>query len=97
MGPTKPTAQHTCNRYILVATNYCTKWVEVVALRDNKEASTAKFLYDTIMCSYGCLVEIVSNQGVHFINKVIRLLISKHMISHKKSSIYYPQENGQAK
>lgn len=27
-------------------------------------------------------MEIVSDQGVHFINKVIRLLTSKHMISH---------------
>lgn len=33
---------------------------------------------------------------MHFINKVIRLLTSMYMISHKKSSVYYPQANGQA-
>lgn len=32
------------NKDILVATNYCTKWVIVIALRDNKESSVAKFL-----------------------------------------------------
>ena len=34
--------------------------------------------------------------GCAFDNKVIRLLTSQHMINHKKSSVYYPQANGQA-
>ena len=61
MGPIKPAAQHTGNPYILVATDYCTKWVEAVSLRDNKASSVASFLYNTIMCRFGCPVEIVSN------------------------------------
>ena len=47
------------------------------------------------MCRFRCPLEIVSDQGVHFINKLIRLLTSQHMINHKKSSVYYPQANGQ--
>jgi hypothetical protein len=63
VGPFHPVAAQTGNRYILVATDYCTKWVEAKALRDNTAQSTAKFLYEYIWCRYGCPIELVSDQG----------------------------------
>ena len=45
VGPFKPAALRTSNRCIIVATDYCTKWVEAKPLRDNMTASKAKFLY----------------------------------------------------
>ena len=44
VGPFKPPAMRTGNRYIIVATDYCTKWVGAKALRENTAASTLKFL-----------------------------------------------------
>ena len=81
-------AKMTGNRYILVATDYCTKWVEAIALRDNKAVSVAKFLYNNIITRFGCPIELVLDQGVHFLNKVFKLLTETHMIDHKKSSTY---------
>lgn len=78
----------------MVATYYCTKWVEAKALRANKASSIARFLYEMIITRYGCLVELVTDQGSHFLNKVITELVEKHMIIHKKSTVYYPQANG---
>lgn len=43
IGPIKPVvAVQSGNRYILTATDYCTKWVEAWALRDNTARSVAK-------------------------------------------------------
>ena len=97
MGPIKPKGGKTRARYILVAIEYATKWVEAVALRNNKAASVPNFLYKNIMTRFGCPIELVSHRGVHFFNFVIEELTSKHMILHKKSTPYHPQANGQAK
>ncbi|MCO5601865.1 hypothetical protein L7F22_055990 [Adiantum nelumboides] len=95
VGLVKPTTSKGC-KYILVAIDYCTKWVEVVALKDNKAQSAAKFLYHNIMTRFGCPVELVSDRGKHFLNEFIFELTKTHMIMHKKSTAYHPQANGQA-
>ena len=90
VGPFKPAAAGIGNKYIIVATDYCTKWVEAEALRDNTVASTAKFVYEYLWCRYGCPIELVSDQGGHFINHIIRELTTHYAVVHKKSTPYYP-------
>ncbi|MCO5594436.1 hypothetical protein L7F22_048466 [Adiantum nelumboides] len=96
VGPIKPRAHKIGSRYILVATDYASKWVEAVALRDNKAASVARFLYKNIMTRFGCPIELVSDQRTHFLNFVIEELTSKHTILHKKSTPYHPQEKAKS-
>ena len=96
IGPIKPMAFYTNNRNIVVATNYATKWVEARALRTNTAAVTAKFLYDTIITRFGCPLELVSDQGSHFLNEAIQILVDQFLIIHRTSTPYYPQRNGQA-
>jgi transposase InsO family protein len=96
VGPLIPTATQIGNQYILVATDYCTKRVEAKALRDNSAASTAKFLYEYIWCRYGCPIELVSDQGAHFVNDVIRGLTQHYAVVHRRSLVYYPQGNSLA-
>ena len=96
IGPIKPTASRTGNRYILVATDYATKWVEARALKTNSAAVTAKFLYEQIISRYGCPLTLVSDQGSHFINEAIEHLVEHFLLQHRTSTTYYPQGNGQA-
>jgi hypothetical protein len=93
VGPFKPTSTQTGNKYILVATDYYTKWVEAKALRDNTAVSTTKFLYEYIWCRYGCPIELVSDQGPHFVNEVIQSLTQHYAMVQQRSTVYYSQGN----
>jgi transposase InsO family protein len=76
--------------------DYCTKWGEEKALRDDTVESTVKFLYEYIWCRYGCPIELMSDQGSHFVNKVIQSLTRHYAVVHRRSMMYYPQGNGLA-
>ncbi|MCO5600016.1 hypothetical protein L7F22_054124 [Adiantum nelumboides] len=92
MGPIKKITPRK-NKYILMATCYVSKWIEAKALPKNTAKSTTWFLYEHIICKYGCPIEIVSNQGTHFINDTIDILIELYSIKHRKSTPYYPRCN----
>lgn len=96
VGPIHPAAMHTHAEYIIVATNYVTKWVEAKATIKNDARTTAKFLYEYVFTRYGLPIEIVSDRGTHFLNEVIEHLLEEFMVIHKKSAPYHPQANGQA-
>jgi hypothetical protein len=61
-------------KYILVAIDYAIKWVEAKALRMNIVVVITKFMYEYILTRFGCPLTIVTNQGVHFINDIIKYL-----------------------
>ena len=79
-----------------MATNYCTKWVEAKALRDNTVMSTTKFIYEYLWFQFAYPIELISDQGGHFLNRLIRELTTHYAVVHKKSTSYYPQANGLA-
>ncbi len=96
VGPIHPAAMKTHAEYIIVATDYVTKWVEAKATVKNDAHTTAKFLYKNIFTRYGLPIEIVSDRGTHFLNETIEYLLGEFMVIHKKSAPYHPQANGQA-
>jgi hypothetical protein len=59
IAPIKLTRRLTRNKYILVATNYVTKWVEAKALKTNTIIVITKFLYEYILTKFGCPLTIV--------------------------------------
>jgi hypothetical protein len=61
----------------------------------NNTVVIAKSLYEHILTRFGCLLTIMTNQGTHFINDVIRCLTNHFILKHTNFTIYYPQGNGQ--
>jgi hypothetical protein len=68
VGPIKPVERYIRNKYIIVAIDYATKWVEAKALKTNTTVITEFFLYECILTKFGCPLTIIIDQGVHFIN-----------------------------
>ena len=95
--PIKPPTWQTHVEYIIMAMEYLTKWVEAKATIKNDAKTITKFLYENVFTHYRLPIELVSDQGVHFINEVIEFLMAKFMVIHKHSAPYHPQANGQAK
>lgn len=94
VGPFEPTKKRH-NQYILVCTDYVTKWCEAKAMKTADGANVALFLYENIITRFGSPLELVSDRGTHFVNQIIEELSDLYKIRHRKSTPYYPRANGQ--
>ena len=59
-------------KYILVAVDYVSKWVEAIALSNNKGKSVTAFLKKNIFSRFGILRAIISDGGSHFCNRLFK-------------------------
>ena len=51
------------------------------------------FIYNQVVCRYGCLLEIITDQSSHFVNEVVKELLDKLLLKHQRASPHYPQAN----
>ncbi|CAN6566334.1 unnamed protein product [Malus baccata var. baccata] len=72
------------------------KWVEAKATRTNDSKVVADFIRTNIFARFGMPRVIISDGGSHFCNRTIEALLRKYSVTHKVSTPYHPQTNGQA-
>ncbi|KAM2861183.1 hypothetical protein COP2_026395 [Malus domestica] len=82
--------------FIIVATDYFTKWVEASAVRTITSSAVKKFIETKILHRYGVPETIVTDRGPSFISREVEEFASKYKIKMIQSSPYFPQSNGQA-
>ncbi|GJT47037.1 reverse transcriptase domain-containing protein [Tanacetum coccineum] len=82
------------NKYILVAVNYLSKWVETKALPTNDARVVVKFL-KSFFSRFGAPRAIISDRGTHFCNDKFDKVMSKYGVTHRLSTAYHPQTSGQ--
>ncbi len=92
VGPINPLSNH--KTYILVATEYVTKWVEAEALPRATEESVIQFLLH-LFVRYGLLREIITDGGPQFAGNRIAETLNNYHVQHKMTTPYHPQANGQ--
>ena len=81
-------------KFLLVAIDYFTKWVEVEALAKITEAKIRSFVWKNIICRFGIPMTIISNNGRQFDNQGFRDFYSNLDIRFQFSSPRHPQANG---
>ncbi|GKD63145.1 reverse transcriptase domain-containing protein [Tanacetum coccineum] len=82
------------NKYILVAVDYLSKWVEAKALPTNDARVVVKFL-KSLFSRFGAPRAIISDRGTHFCNDKFDKVMSKYGVTHRLSTPYHPQMSGQ--
>ncbi|GJT15625.1 reverse transcriptase domain-containing protein [Tanacetum coccineum] len=82
------------NKYILVAVDYLSKWVEAKALPTNDARVVVKFL-KSLFSRFGAPRAIISDRGTHFCNNKFDKVMSKYGVTHRLSTAYHPQTSGQ--
>jgi hypothetical protein len=92
MGPLPLTGRG--NLFIIVGMDYFTKWPVAKAVPINNHSVVAEFIFEEIICRFGCPKSIQSDQGSHFKNRWIPDLANRFGINYDFSTVYHPQSNG---
>ncbi|GJU20427.1 reverse transcriptase domain-containing protein [Tanacetum coccineum] len=82
------------NKYILVAVDYLSKWVEAKALPTNDARVVVRFL-KALFARFGTPRAIISDRGTHFCNDQFAKVMLKYGVTHRLSTAYHPQTSGQ--
>ena len=81
------------NRYIIVATEYLSKFAEIAAVPKADKFEVSKFIDQRIIFRYGAPNRIISDQGKVFASNLCKLIYASHEIKHVRTSSYHPQSN----
>lgn len=92
LGPV--TRRYNGNKYILVVTDYFTRFAEAYSLPDIEDSTVADKLLTYFICRYGVPQQIHTDQGSQFNSDLFLQLCKKLNISKTRNSPFHPQSSG---
>eukprot|EP00253_Pinus_taeda_P012549 PITA_12549 len=92
IGEIHPTfsVQH---KWILTATDYFTKWIEAIPMRQATDSVIISFLENNILSHFGCPNKLITNNAATFKSKRGIEFCNKYQITLGDLTTYYPQGN----
>ncbi|XP_065617155.1 uncharacterized protein LOC136062243 [Quercus suber] len=82
-------------KYLLVGTDYFTKWVEAEPLANIRDVDVQRFVWKNIITRFGVPHILISDNGLQFDSNAFRSYCSKLGIMNRYSTPAYPYGNGQ--
>ena len=82
-------------RYLLVGTDYFTKWVEVEHLANIRDVDAKRFIWKNIVTRFGVPHTLISDNGLQFDSKTFRGYCGELEITNRYSTFAYLQGNRQ--
>ena len=92
MGPLPTTPNNF--KYILTIQDLLTKYSLAIPLRNASAIDVAEEFVNEFICIYGAPKALLTDQGSHFLNSLMRSVARKFRIQHFKTTAYRPQANG---
>ena len=94
LGPFPPVTRQ--RKFLLVAVDYFTKWVEAEPLAQITKAKVENFVRNHIIFRFGIPKVIITDNGRQFDNAKFKEFCALFHIGHKLTSVAHPQSNGEA-
>ncbi len=81
-------------RFAMTLIDYYSKWPEIAFASDVTSATVVKFL-SAVFSREGNPLELVTDNGSQFVSAEFEAFLADRDIKHYRSSVYYPQANGE--
>ena len=94
LGPMTPSSRQG-NSFIMVVTDYLTKWVEAIPVSDQTADTTSKALVKHIIARHGPPKAILTDKGSNFTSLLFTNICVYLGIKRKLTTAYHPQTDGQ--
>ena len=84
-------------KYLLVGTDYFTKWVEAEPLANIRDVDVKKFVWKNIVTRFGVPHAFISDNGLQFDSKMFRKYCGELGITNRYSTPAFPKGMGRLK
>lgn len=92
LGPF-PTSQ-SLNKWIVVATDYMTRYAETAALPRGTAQEVAKFFISQVVLRHGAPEVLITDRGTAFTAELMQGILHYSNTDHRRTTAYHPQTNG---
>ena len=82
------------NRFIVVCSDYLTRWPEAFAVPDTTAPTIARLFVENIVCRHGAPRVLLSDQGTNFLSKLVSEICQIVGTKQIKTSSYHPETDG---